>query len=343
LEPFTHALTSLTISRAIQSRLPRFGAALLITAGTAPDLDYASYFGGPSAFLTLHRSALHSIAGAIVTSCALTALFCALDKKWLPREQNRNQTAPLRPASAFALCTIGIIGHQLLDIASGDGIQLLWPFRAHWSRWNLAANFDVWVLFFLLGAWLIPQLLRLVSEEVGAPKKAATGSVTALATLLLLATYFGGRAYLHGRAVEMLLSSEYHGREPLSAGAFPSTANLLDWLGEVSTDDTLEELDVNLSPGADFGPDRSLTYYKPAESPALEAGEKTEVARKFLKYAQFPLASVARREEGYRFELRDLRYQAGNDTPANMIVRVDFTSTLQIIREDIRYASSGEN
>ena len=48
---------------------------MLIASGLAPDLDYASYFGGPGAFLRFHRSGLHSIVGAAVTSCALAVSF----------------------------------------------------------------------------------------------------------------------------------------------------------------------------------------------------------------------------------------------------------------------------
>jgi membrane-bound metal-dependent hydrolase YbcI (DUF457 family) len=336
-------LTSLAVSCAVQSRLPRFGSALLVTAGVAPDLDYASYFVGPSALLTLHRTALHSIGGAAITSCALAVLFCTLDKKWPPRKPTKNQAAALTFAPALAICAVGAIGHQLLDLASGEGIQLLWPFRTHWSRWNLTSTFDPWILLVLVGALLIPQLFRLVSEEVGGRTKGTAGSGAALAAILLLVTYFGARAYLRGRAIEILLTSEYHGREPASAGAFPLSSNPFTWRGVVSTDETLEEIDINLSPGASLHPDRSLTHYKPADSAALQTGEKTNAAQQFLKYAQFPLASVARREDTYRFELRDLSFPADDDSPANLIIRVDLSSNAQIIREEIRYASSAGN
>ena len=149
---------------------------------------------------------------------------------------------------------MGIAVHDLLDLASGDGMQLLWPFRVQWFRWNLVESFDPWVLALLVAGLLVPQLFRLVSEEVGAQKKRGAGSGAALFTLVMLAGYFGARAYLHGRAADLLLSAEYHGREPLSGGAFPSAGNPLDWRGVVATDNTIEEIDVNLAPGAEFNP-----------------------------------------------------------------------------------------
>jgi membrane-bound metal-dependent hydrolase YbcI (DUF457 family) len=315
----------------------------LILSGVAPDLDYASYFLGPSSFLSLHRSAFHSIAGAAAMSSALAGLFYALDRKWPPKKSHKRQAPPLKLASALALCAIGVAGHDLLDLASAEGIQLLWPFQAHWSRWDLAASFDPWILILLIAGLLIPQLFRLVGEEVGAPRKRTTGTGAAVATLLLLSSYLGARAYLHWRAVEMMLSSEYHGREPLSVGAFPSSSDPFDWRGIVSTDNTLEEIDVSLASGADFNPDRSLKHYKPADSEELEIAENTATARRFLKYAEYPLASVARREDGYRVELRDLRFPAGDEDPANIIARADLSGSFQIIRDQLLYAFSENN
>ena len=339
MEPVTQALTSFALARALQPRLPRFGTALLITAGLAPDFDYAGYFAGPRAFLTLHRAALHSISGAAVLACTLAWLFCFFDKKWPPPKRARKSPPPLQFAPALALCAIALLTHDLLDLATGEGLQLLWPFHVQWFRWNLAENFDPWILLLLIAGLLIPQLFHLVREEIGARKK-PSGSAAAVTILLLVAAYLGARAYFHSRALDLLLSSEYHERIALSAGAFPSSANPLDWRGIVSTDTTLEELDVNLAGASDFNPDRSLTHYKPPDSPALQAAEKTPAAESFLHYAQFPLASVARREDGFRVELRDLRFASGDASTANITVRADLNAHSQVTRARLLYPSS---
>lgn len=333
-------MTSLALARVFQPRLPRFGTVLLVTAGVTPDLDYASYFAGPSGFLALHRSALHSIAGGAALICALAALFLFVGTKSSAPQNQRKQLPPPTFLIAFALCALGIVAHDFLDLCSGEGIQWLWPFRVHWSHWNLAESFDPWALLILVAGLLIPQLFRLVSEEVGARKKIGSGA--AVFTLLLLVAYFGARAYFHARAVDLLLSSEFHVREPLSAGAFPSSTDPLTWRGVVSTDNTLEEIEVSLAPGVDFNADRSLTHYKPPDSPPLDTAEKSQTAQRFLRYAEFPLASVFRREDGYRVELRDLRFSATDQSASNLVVRVELSAEFQIVREQLRFASSGE-
>jgi membrane-bound metal-dependent hydrolase YbcI (DUF457 family) len=342
LEPFTHAFTALAISQTLQRRLPRWGAVAITAAAVAPDLDYASYFAGAGPFLAFHRSALHSLAGGFCLCVGIAAIALYASSKWPPQKLSNQKKLPPTLQSAFALCALGFLSHVLLDLASGEGIQLLWPFKNVWSRWSLTDNFDPWVLFLLIAGFLIPQLFRLVHEEVGAGKK-HSGAGAAIFTLVLIVGYFGARVYLHSRATDLLLSTEYHQREPLSAGAFPSSANPFLWRGIVATDNTIEEVEVNLGPGADFNSDRSLSHYKPGESPQLNIAEASHTAQRFLRYAAFPLAAVARREDGYRVELRDVRFPSGDTSMANIIARVEMNSGLQITREELRFASSGND
>jgi len=336
MDPATHALASLALARATGKRLPRFGTAMIVVCGLAPDLDYAGYFGGAAAFLRFRGAALHSVLGAALMAAAIAAAFCWLDRK-RPRA---DALPPLGFAPAFAACCAGAALHVVLDLMNSVGVQLLSPFRVGWYSWDVAPWFDPWILAILIAGLTLPHLFRLVNEEIGERKRGPMGQRAAIATLLLLAAYLGVRANLHGRAVGLLLSREYHGREPLSAGAFPTTLSPWDWRGVVSTDNTIEEVEVPLGAGANFDSDASATHYKPQNSLALDAGQETPAARQFLAYARFPLASVSRVEDGYRFELCDLRFAADDASAENMIVRVDFDPSLRIVRQEIRFAAS---
>jgi inner membrane protein len=341
VEPFTHAFSSLALARAGQRRLPRFGTAILVVSGLAPDLDYASYFVGASAFMRFHRTALHSLAGSAVMACAIAAAFCVLDRK-LPQKNagQASANAPLPFMPALAVCAVGIAGHILLDLASGVGVQLLWPFRAHWSGWDLATNFDPWILALLVAGLLLPLLFKLVNEEVTSGQKKRSGQGSAVFTLVLVAAYFGARAHLHGEAVDLLLSREYHGRVALSADAFPEPSTPFDWRGVVGTDNTLEEVEVPLNRPDEFDSNNSVTRYKPEDSPALEIAEKSAAAATFLAYARVPIASVRRVEADYRVEVRDARFPPDDDEPANILLRIDLDSNFQIRREEFLFTSS---
>jgi inner membrane protein len=336
VEPITHGLVSLAIARVAQSRLPRYGTYMLIVSGVAADLDYASYLGGPGAFLNLHRALFHSAIGSVALIAIVAAAFCFLDRK----RPSKNPGPPLAFAAGCAVSAIGVACHLALDFCNGESVQLFWPLKIASAAWNLTQSLDPWILFLLLAGLLLPHLFRLVSDEIGERKRGAVGGKGALIALILLVGYLGGRAYLHSRAVDLLLSREFHRRDPLAAGAFPSATAPFSWRGVVTTDNTIEEVELSVAPGAEFDPDRSLTHYKPEASAALDAGEGTASARKFLAYARFPLASVTHLEDGFRFELRDMQFASGDSSPADIFVRVDLDSSLRVREEGFRFASS---
>jgi LexA-binding, inner membrane-associated putative hydrolase len=316
--------------------MPRFGTAMIVAAGVAPDLDCASYFGGAAFFLRVHRTLLHSIFGGALLTCAIAAAFCYLDRKQPPKKS----TPPLRFGPALAACALGYISHLLLDVTSGEGVQSLWPFHGGWQAWDLLTDFDPWILLLLLAGLLIPPLFKLVSEEIGDRRKTAGAQRGAIAALALVLIFVGARAWFHSRTMDLLLSSEYHRRAPLAAGAFPHSTSPLEWRGVISTENTIEEVHVSLAPGAAFDPDRSLSHFKPEPSPALDAGQCTGAASLLLSYARFPLARVDRREDAFRFVLRDARFPEHESRPANILALVDLSSQFEVKREELVYAGS---
>lgn len=341
MEPVTHALTSLALARAGRKHLPRFGTAMLVAAGVAPDFDYASYLGGASSFLRFDRALLHSLPSSIVLACALAGAFCWLDsnRRTKNNESNAAPVARLKFRAALAVCAIGIAGHLLLDFASGVGVRLLWPFSERWIALDLLTELDPWILILLGVGLLLPALFGLVGEEIGERKKNTGGRRGTAVVLILLLVYVGARAYLHSQAVDLLESRDYHGRAPLSVGAFPLSASPFDWRGVVSTDNTIEEIEVPVLPNAEFDSERSVTRYKPEDSPALEAGQRTAAAQRFLGYARFPLASVVRPDEGYRFELCDARFAERDGSPANIVLRVEMRGDFRITSEEFEFES----
>jgi inner membrane protein len=336
MEPATHALVSLALSRAGFSRTTRLATPLLLVSGMAADLDLLSYLGGAGAFLRVHGTLFHSLFGSAVLMCILAGLACFADRRWNAKP---NQF-PLRFGPALLVCAIGDASHLLLDLCGSFPIRILWPFSNHWYAWDFVPLLDPWILLILAAGLLLPALFLLVSEEIGDRRKSRGAPRGAMITLFLVAAYLGGRGYLHSRALALLLSREYHGAVPLAAGAFPSSASPLEWRGVVSTDNTLETVDVSFASASEFDPDRSLTHYKPEPSPALDAAERSETAQRFVAYAQFPLASLDRLEEGSRFQLRDLRSSADSPGFADVVAIIDLDTQLRVTHQEFRFAST---
>ena len=314
---------------------------MLVVAGIAPDLDYASYFAGAGSFLRYDRTLLHSLLSSFVLATALAAAFYFLalhrDKKTSGLEDSG--FPKLTFGEAFLVCSIGIAAHLLLDLVSGVGVRLLWPIRVRWFAFDLLRDFDIWILLFLVIGLPLPMLIGLVSEEIGERKKRTSGTGSAIAALVLILAYVGARGILHSRAVDLLESHDYHGRVALAVGAFPDSTSPLEWRGVVSTDNTIEELVVPFGLGRDFDSEHSATQYKPDDSPVLEAGEQTAAAQRFLKYARFPLASVVRTGNGYQFELRDARFDADDGSAWNILVRVRIGEDMRVLEQGFLFAS----
>jgi inner membrane protein len=314
---------------------------MLVVAGVAPGLDYASYLGGAGSFLRYDRTLLHSLLSSFVLAIALAAAFYFLafnrgNKDFGPDD---SRAPKLTLGIAFVVCAIGIASHLLLDVASGVGVRLLWPFGGRWFALDLLREFDIWILACLVVGLLFPMLIGLVSEEIGERKKHTSGGGSAIAALALIVVYVGTRGVLHSRAVDLLESHDYHGRVALAVGAFPESTSPLEWRGVVSTDNTIEELSVPLGVGREFDAEHSATQYKPDDSPVLEAGEQTAVAQRFLKYARFPLASVVQTGDGYRFELRDARFARDDGGPWNILVRVRIGEDMHILEQGFLFSA----
>lgn len=333
MDPITHALTSVALERAGLRCVSRMALAILVVSGVAADLDLLSYFGGAGAYLRFHHTLLHSIAGSACLALVIAVIF------WLLERQKANTR--LNFWRVLLLCGIGAGVHVLLDVATADGVQLLWPFRGGWFAWDLLGEIDPWILGTLLAGLLLPGLFHLVREEIGDRKKRKGASKGAIAALVIVALYIGARAELHATAIQMLLAHDYHGATPLVAGAFPNSASPLFWRGVVDTTNTIEEVTVPV--GGEFDADSSLTRYKPANSPALDAARGARLARRFLRYARFPLANLENTEDGYRVTMRDLRFPDDASTPDDLIVVIDLNKDLTVRKQKIEFASAQEN
>jgi inner membrane protein len=300
MEPVTHALASIALGRAGLNKVTRMATPMLVVSGLVADLDWVTRLGGASAFLHGYRTATHSLVGTAVLATAVTAAF------WLTGRKYTRLTVTF--VSTFIICMIGSVVHLLLDLLNGYGVKLLWPFGAKWYAWDLADSVDAWMIFSLLAGLLLPELFRLVLEEIGSKPKKRGRQRGAIVGLSLVVLFVAGRAVAHQRAIALLDSREYRGQVPLEVAAFPRPSTPLTWSGVVETDNALVNVEVPLGPASVFDPEVAEVHFKPEESPALKHAVKSATAIEFLSYARFPLANVEPEGDGYQIRIRDMRF-----------------------------------
>lgn len=297
MDNLTHSLTGLMLSRAGLNRLHPRASALLLLSANAPDVDVASLWGGPGAYLEYHRGITHAIVFIPMLAAAVTALVLLLR-----RSLGGWQTA-------FGIACAGVASHLLLDWTNSYGIRLLLPFSGEWLHLDWMFILDPWIWAVMLLAICGPLLAKLVSSEIGATARPGRGF--AIFALVCLALTCFGRALLHQRALATLNSRIYSAGPPTQTGAFPQI-NPLRWTGWVEAGNTAARFDLNLA--GEFDPAGGRTFYKPEPSPAMEAARRTTPFQQFLQFSLYPLWSVtpAPDPEGASLvEVRDERFSFG--------------------------------
>jgi membrane-bound metal-dependent hydrolase YbcI (DUF457 family) len=328
MDPFTHGLASYSITSAVFPRASRSTVIAAILAGSAADLDRLSAYASPSAFLDWHRTATHSVLGTVLIF-AVFVIAASIITKCKPNAD------PIGTV-LLALLAAGSL-HLAMDLTQNESVQLLWPFRAQRYSAEWVAHFDLWILLILLAGVLLPQLLALITEEIGAKSKSPRGRLGAIIALAAIVFYVGGRAILHGNGVAMMEARTYRGELPRRVAAFAESDSPVHWRGIVETERAFHELDLNLAAGTSFNPDAAVVYYKPESSAPLDAARATQSVRRFLTTARFPKASVEKTNTGYSARIRDLAEERDARSGPRVIAIVETDLNAKVVSEEFAW------
>jgi inner membrane protein len=335
MEPVTHALTSIALGRAGLNKLTRAATPMLLVSGLIADVDWVTRLVGAETFLRGHRTATHSLAGTAAIIAAVAAV------SWFAGRKYPKYAVRIFPA--LAICAIGAGAHLLLDMLNGYGVKLLWPFSPKWYAWDLADSVDFWILFFLLAGLLLPELFRLVLEEIGSRPKPRGRQRGAIVGLIFVALVVAGRWFAHDRAVALLDSRSYRGQTPLQVAALPRPSNPLLWSGVVETDNAIFNLEVPLGPSRAFDPDLADTHFKPQPSVTLKNAVASSTAIEFLNFARFPLASVQPDGDGFQVRLHDMRFESELPGRRGVVAVIDLNAQSLVVGEHLQYDAASGN
>ena len=326
----THALASIALTRALLPRAPLPVWGVVLIAGTVADVDALSALAGPSTYLRWHHTYTHSIVASLAMGAILAIAYLLLSRK----------SGPAAFGRGTFLGTIVLAGflHLAMDACQSGGVALLWPFSGHRLSADWLASVDPWVITILIAAILLPELARLVSDEIGAKNKGPRGRVGAVVGFILVILYVGARANFHANVLATIEARSYRDESPRRAAAYPESFSLFAWHAIVETDRALHEFTVDAAPGASFDPDNGTTLFKPESSPVLEHAQNAEAARKFLGISSFPKASVEKTPEGYEVQIRDLRYSLSGEIRHEVVALVHTDSAGKVLEDELFWA-----
>jgi membrane-bound metal-dependent hydrolase YbcI (DUF457 family) len=327
----THALASLAVTRALAPRAPLWGWVAIVLAGTIADVDALSALASPAAYLDWHHALAHSIVVSLAAGALLSAACFLADRKI---DRPHAASTPLITAVIVA----GLL-HLALDACQADGIMAFWPFSTLRIAADWLAAVDPWIIVILITAILLPELSRLVSDEIGAKSRRPRGRIGATMGFVFLILYIGMRANFHASALATLQARTYRGETAKRVAVYAEPVSLFTWRGIVETDRALQELIINSAPGSAFDPENGTVLFKPEPSLILERAQETETAKKSLRVASFPKAAVEKTSGGYEIQIRDLRYAVTGEIRREVLAVVRTDSNGRVVDDEFLWAS----
>jgi len=325
MDNLTHTLVGLMMARAGLNRLGPGSTALVIVGANLPDADLITGLAGRLTYFEFHRGWSHALAISPVLALLILPVW------WLcVRKQRPGVKAWLY---AFLATFAGLLSHIFLDFWNTYGIRMLLPFSGDWYRLDLVYIVDLWIWAILLIGVFAPLLARLVSSEIGAPRRTKPGRRGAWAVLAILCAFLGVRAFLHAQAVGALQSRMYDSRRPIQVAALPGPFLPWQWTGLVETDRAWTVVPVDLL--HDFDPDAGRTLLKPEvplpQEPAIRASRTGSIFLNFTRYPYWRATPSPRIEGGTMVKVCDLRFGLPED--ARFTASFEFDASGRLVQE----------
>lgn len=299
----------------------------MVCAGMIADVDWCSTELGPSGYLEWHRSATHSLAVAVLL--AFSAFLFALTTK-------KSLGDIWRGFSWVAVASAALL-HLSLDVLQSDGVGLLWPFSSRRFSLDVLPRIDPWLLTILTAAVLLPELFRLVSDEIGARSKRPRGRNGAIAGLGFTLLYLVLRALLHANTVAALEAHTIGGESPHRAAAFPDSTSPFLWHSIVETESALNLVNMRGMGGEVSYASGVTTLRKPEPSPMLAEAQKSSAAVTFIRFARFPKATVEAETEGYSVEIQDLKDQATEEKSRAIFADIHLDKNARVVSSELQW------
>ena len=307
-------------------------ALAIIAAGTIADLDWFTASLGPAGYLHWHRTATHSI-----LFVAVLAILAAIFKRLVRRKESSVNWIGFSWAAVAAAASL----HIVMDLLQSDPVTPLWPFSTRRISLDVAPSIDPWLLVFLIATIAFPELLRLVSDEIGARNKRPRGRTGAIIGLSFALTYFGSRALFHSNAIASLEARTIAGESPRRIAAFPDSASPFLWHSVAETDSALHLATLRSMGGEVTYATGVTTLRKPEPSPILSAAQASPAAITFLQFARFPKATVLKETEGYSVEIQDLKDQALEEKTRVIFADITLNNSAKVMSSELQWQKPG--
>ncbi|MEP7272331.1 MAG: metal-dependent hydrolase, partial [Acidobacteriota bacterium] len=340
MENLTHTLVGAALAESGLKRVTPLATPTLIIAANIPDIDIVSGVFGPMAYLEWHRGITHSLIGF-----PLLALLLALVVYLCSRRLCSRRRARFWPLLALSL--IGTATHPFLDFTNSYGWRPFLPWSERWFFSDIAFVADPWIWLGVGGAvflatsatrsrqflWVLlfaALTLLLILAPMGWTVRLVWLTLVAVTgmfklgvklddrgqrlvnrcALVALGLYLALLTVLHGIAIfnlaEVARVAISANEQVVELSALATEANPLRWRAMVATETAFHFGDLQLVAGK--GPVLERVPREQGQPDAIEAARQTERARRFLRFARFPVLRAREVGDGAEVDIEDLRF-----------------------------------
>ena len=347
MDPIAHTFTGAALAATGLRRATPLATAALVIGANAPDIDVLASFAGSYAALALRRGWTHGVLAIVVLPFMVTGLLLLWDRM----RPGRAERAPARAGPLLALAALAVLTHPTLDWLNNYGMRWLMPFDGRWSYGDALFIVDpwvwlalggvlflgrsrnpwaiaLWVVFWLLGTWLlfsVPLVPAAVTHALGRdgrgvfavpafPRGDASPDPprTKLARIALgcVIVVHGGR----GRRKRRRPPARCVPRSPISAWPGDGRDGWSRRRESVRGHGRGRDAGVlTISASGAGSPSRDCScspqpIERRAEGPIVAAASRTPAARDYLTWSRYPYFEIETRDDGYVVRLRDARY-----------------------------------
>lgn len=283
MDPVTHGLTGALIAQTgFSRRLGGYSTVAMAAVAMFPDIDIVYRLQSLPTYIENHRGLSHSFVGILGSGILLGAILGRIDKK-------------RRYLAWIASCWVALLSHQILDLVTSYGTQILYPF-------NMNRYYLDWVFiidFFLSGILL---LFLMLSRKIPgqSERKAKLG-------LMLAAGYILFCAANHSLALHQLIrSAKANGIPYQSAAAVPQPLLPLIWSGILDGDEFFyqKQLWSFQQPQPPFE-----VYNKISGSIFEQKARNSELGVLYFWFARYPVVKEYVQNRMHIVEFSDLRFK----------------------------------
>ena len=288
------------MGRAGLNRKTAYATLAAALAAEAADIDILWHWAGPVESLKHHRGITHTFLAAPLVAAAVVVVIFVVDRwrrgrtKDLAASQLAGQQMPpgrkkqaVRWGWLYGTALVAALSHLLLDWTNNYGVRPFFPFNPRWYAGSFVFIAEP-VLWALLGAaFLVPWILGLADQEIGARRKTFRGRGWAIFALAGMVALWGWRWTERTKALALVEQTQLGDEEARRVAVEPYPGNPYRWHALVETASAFQTAEVNARTGTVESDPLQDLVYKPADTAAVEVAKRTGLGRVYLDWGQW--------------------------------------------------------